>query len=211
LEPMGVKKSKTLAADKARSLTVSSAGLTSHSRSRYLDPFNPYTLSLPNELLSVSKSSLTPTSSSRPPPILPHPLPPLQSAESPSPLIDHSLARTSSYLQGIEEPLSLSASASQDRSKAAKGDVGGPSGSPNTSFPSNQHLNSRYSSSVSSDIESGGPKTLSGNSRRKPTPVFTPLARRNPADPRCISPEHLELSVMFPQTAHYEIWDLSDQ
>lgn len=207
LEPMGIKKSKTLAADKARNLTPSS-----NSRRRHL---NLYDLSLPDRPASVLERSSTPRSPGRPPPVLPNPLPPLQSVQSPSPLNDASLARTSSYLQRISESLQpSSASVDQDKRKPAEGDANISSSPPNKSS-SNQDLNSQILPSAplsSSDTKSGNSKlTLSGNSRRKLTPVFAPLGRKGPGDHQRLGPEDCELSVMFPQTAHYEVWDMSDQ
>lgn len=212
LEPMGVKKSKTLAADKARNLAATCAGLASHSRSRYLHPFIPYELPRPAPVL---KNPSIPQSPSRPPPVLPHPLPPLQSGETPSPLSEDSLARTSSYLQRLVEPSQSSfPSATTDSRNVSELDANRPSSSPGTFSPSNQSPNSQSSSSPSGppsalEIENEEPRvTLGGSLQRKLTPLFTPPNGKDSLRPRL---EDFELSVMFPQTAHYEVWDMSDQ
>lgn len=208
LEPMGVKKSKTLAADKARNPTAPGPGLASSTRSRYLKPFTPYNHSPPNRPAPISRSLSFSKSNNRPPPILPHPLPPLQSAGSPSPLNDDTLARTSSYLQKIAEPSQPSStSVSQDKGKA----VGLSSSTLNTSSSFNQDVNSQPP--TSSDSESGGDSktSLSQKLRGKLSPIFPPLSRKALNDHEHLGAEDCELSIMFPQTAHYEVWDMSDQ
>ena len=206
LEPMGVKKTKTLAADKARNLTTSGAGLASHSRSRYLHPFMPYELPRPAPVLKSPSTSQLP---SRPPPVLPHPLPPLQSGETPSPLGDDSLARTSSYLQRLVAPSQPSASSAGTDGCTLSRDVYGPS----SSFsPSDQNVNSQPLPSAppfTSAIGSEESRAALGESlQRKLTPLFTPPNGKDFLHTRL---EDFELSVMFPQTAHYEVWDMSDQ
>lgn len=189
IENMGVKKSKTLAVDKARNLTNSGLGFsfpTTSSR-QYVHPF----MSSDPSASPLPPKPPPPTLHQRPPPHLPHPLPLLQSADSPNPLDGDSIAQTSTYLH-------------PPRTAHPSGDV----------VQRNPDVPSSPSRDPESFALSPAPTATSeaGNERlRLKRTVFRSQMTPDPDGCHHLGPEDCELLIMFPRTAHYEVWDMDDQ
>lgn len=193
LENMGVKKSKTVAADKARNLTGSSSGLGfTSSMSRFDAPF----------LRNEASSSKTTASFPRDPPApslspnLPPPLPKPQSTNSPSPLNDDSLARTSTYLQSPPSPHASSTPISQ----IVK---------PTPSL--GQDLSLLVASSSTLDTGDERMKPARHKQLKKRSTLLSTQTKKDSNGCHHVGLEDCQLFIVFPQTDHYEFWDMSDK
>jgi len=195
LENMGVKKSKTVAADKARSLTGSSSGLGfTSSMSRFDAPF----------LRNEASSSKTTASFPRDPPApslspnLPPPLPKPQSTNSPSPLNDDSLARTSTYLQSPSSPPASSTPISQTVK-------------PTRSLGQDPSPLVASSSTSESDTGDERMKPARHKQLKKRSTLLSTQTKKDSNGCHHVGPEDCQLFIVFPQTDHYEFWDMSDK
>jgi hypothetical protein len=195
LENMGVKKSKTVAADKARNLTGSSSGLGfTGSMSRFDAPF----------LRNEASSSRTTASFPRDPPApslspnLPPPLPKPQSTNSPSPLNDDSLARTSTYLQNPPSPPASSTPISQTVK-------------PTLSLGQDPSPLVASSSTSEPDAWDERMKPARHRQSKKRFTLLSTQTKRDSNGCHHVGLEDCQLFIVFPQTDHYEFWDMSDK
>ena len=189
MENMGVKKSKTVAADKARNLTMS----------RFDAPF------LRNEASSSKTAASFPRDlpASSLSPNLPPPLPKPQSTNSPSPLNDDSLAQTSTYLQSPPSPPASSTRRQSPISQTVK-----------PTFSLDQDSSPLLASSSSTPESDAGDERMKPTRHRQSKKRFTLLSTQTKKDSdgcHHVGPEDCQLFIVFPQTDHYEFWDMSDK
>lgn len=195
MENMGVKKSKAVAADKARNLTGSSP------RSRDKASFLHNEASTSKMAASFPSGRTMSSLPPRPSPNLPYPLPKPQSSNSPSPLNDDSLARTSTYLQGPSQP-------APSRRKSPISQTVEPTISVDQD---SRPLLSCSPTTSESDTEDGRTKFAHSGQSEKPFTFLSSQMKEGSSGCHHVVPDDCQLFIVFPQTDHYEFWDMSDQ